>query len=161
MTGALPRSFPACAVPVRRHRDDPDSSLNTRADLPVLKGLVSALHSGVRRYDPSLPPAESIVEAYFRYLLSGIRDTGGRLLLAVDGADEVVGYLCLFGPMPPDEPDERHAYISELYVVPAHRRRGVGRRLVDEAGRPRAGARRVQNRSSTCWRATSRSSGST
>lgn len=108
----------------------------SRADLPVARKLVAELHEAVRRYDPSLPAAESIIDEYFAYLLSRIRDTGGRFLLAADEDGSVVGYVCLLGLIPPDEPDEgkeRFAFISDLYVVPAYRQKGVGRQLMAEA----------------------------
>lgn len=110
----------------------------SRNDLPVLRKLVAELHEAVRAHDPSLPPSESISDDYFAYLLSRARDTQGRIVLAVDAAGNVVGYVCVLGLVPPDEPDEgkeRFAFIADLYVVPAYRQRGVGRLLVADAER--------------------------
>lgn len=107
-------------------------------DFTVLRRLVAELHEHVRHYDASLPVADAIIDAYFAYLVSRTRDTGGRFLLARDQDGSAIGYACVFGRVPPDEPDEGsepHAYVADLYVTPGHRRRGVGRRLMAEAER--------------------------
>ena len=54
----------------------------------------------------------------------------------VDGADQLLGHVCvqLFEKMPnPVNEREVHAYLTNFYVVPEMRSRGLGRRLLNEA----------------------------
>ena len=59
----------------------------------------------------------------------------GRVFVAE--ADEgVVGFVCVWGRVPPQEPDEpqrEYAYVSDLVVLPDQRRQGIGRALLERA----------------------------
>lgn len=107
----------------------------SETDVPVLERLVAQLHETVRPFDRYLAPADAIIGPYFAYLRERVRATGGTFLIAEDKG-EAVGYLCLFGRVTPAEPDqyaEPYAVVSDLYVVPAYRRREVGQALMREA----------------------------
>src|SRR5215475_9994582 len=54
----------------------------------------------------------------------------------VDDGDQLLGHVCvhLFEKMPnPVDEREVHAYLTNFYVVPEMRSRGLGRRLLNEA----------------------------
>jgi GNAT superfamily N-acetyltransferase len=54
----------------------------------------------------------------------------------VDDGDQLLGHVCvhLFEKMPnPVNEREIHAYLTNFYVVPEMRSRGLGRRLLNEA----------------------------
>ena len=76
-----------------------------------------------------------MADAHLSYLIERCRDWEGCLFVAVDGA-RVVGVVCVWGRCPPDGPDDvplDHAYISDLAILATHRRRGIGRALLDRA----------------------------
>lgn len=105
------------------------------ADREALRALVLDLHETVRPLDPDLPPGDEIIDAYLAHLLAESEATGGTILVA-DAGGTLVGYACLFGRVPPREPDDRpepHAYLSDLHVVAAHRGAGIGARLLARA----------------------------
>ncbi len=77
-------------------------------------------------------PAANGAELYARRICDRLQDSAARVLVAEqDGA--VVGYVCgmiaemtteMFLPM-------RCGFLADVYVAPAYRRRGLGRRLVE------------------------------
>ena len=85
--------------------------------------------------EPSLPRGEDMADAYLTFLLDRCSKTAGRVLVAeID--HRVVGFIALLARVAPEEPDEDqtpYAYISDLVVLPRHRRRGVGRALLERA----------------------------
>jgi GNAT superfamily N-acetyltransferase len=104
-------------------------------DRDQLGGLVLDLHETVRPLDIDLAPGEQILDAYFEHLLTLQTKTHGALFVA-EHAGRLVGYVCLFGQMGPEDPDEVdrvHSYVADLYVCPAFRRQGVGDRLLEQA----------------------------
>lgn len=124
---------------IREYRD---------ADVPILKRLAGGLHEAVRSFDPYLAPTASIIDAYFAHLVERVRETEGTFLVAAEDS-EIIGYLCLFGRVAPPEPDqhpEPYAVVSDLYVLPAHRGRDIGKALMQAAeARARSlGARKIE-----------------
>jgi GNAT superfamily N-acetyltransferase len=89
----------------------------------------------MRPLDAELAPGAEIINAYFAYLLTSQSRTHGAVFVAEhDG--RLIGYVCLFGQVPPEGADEiarPHSYIADLYVCPDFRRQGVGARLLEEA----------------------------
>jgi ribosomal protein S18 acetylase RimI-like enzyme len=75
-----------------------------------------------------------------------LRHFAGGSLLADEPDGRPVGFLVGF--LSPDRPDE--AYLHLLGVAPGRRRRGIGRRLVDQfaADASAGGARRIET---ICW----------
>jgi ribosomal protein S18 acetylase RimI-like enzyme len=59
---------------------------------------------------------------------------GSVFVAESDGA--VIGFVCVWGRVPPQEPDEPqadYAYVSDLVVLATWRRRGIGRALLRRA----------------------------
>jgi len=82
-----------------------------------------------------LAPGEVIIEAYLEHLLRTQHTTQGAIFLA-ERDSQLLGYVCLFGRVPPPDPDEidqPHSYVADLYVRREARRRRIGERLLKEA----------------------------
>jgi ribosomal protein S18 acetylase RimI-like enzyme len=104
-------------------------------DRELLRGLVLELHEALRPLNVDLAPGETILDAYFAHLLQ-MQDTADGALFVAEQDARLVGYICLFGRVPPPDPDEidqPHSYIADLYVQPDVRRQHVGERLLKEA----------------------------
>ncbi len=113
---------------IRIHKYRPD-------DRERLRQLVLELHQTLRPLDADLAPGEEIIDTYLEHLLATQLKTHGTILVAThDG--QPVGYLCLFGKVDPETPDEinrPHAFLADLYVRRDFRRRGIGTRLLEKA----------------------------
>ena len=85
--------------------------------------------------DPAAPRGEAVADAYLDRMFARCATWSGRVFVAaVDGT--VVGFVCVWGRVPPQEPDEPqadYAYVSDLVVLDAWRRRGIGRALLARA----------------------------
>jgi ribosomal protein S18 acetylase RimI-like enzyme len=75
----------------------------TPADQEALRDLVLELHEGLRPLDEDLAPGREIIAEYFGGLLAAVERTDGAI------------------------------FVAELYVRPADRDRGLGRRLAARA----------------------------
>jgi GNAT superfamily N-acetyltransferase len=105
------------------------------ADVEILRELVLELHETLRPFDDDLPPGEEILDHYFRELTARVDDTAGAVYVAEEDG-HVVGYICVWGSVAPDDPDERpdpYSFMAELFVRPEHRHGGIGRCLVEKA----------------------------
>lgn len=117
----------------------PDTTLRiaTDADTALLRELTAELHDAIRATAPFLPPADTILDAHWRWLMEQLATCGGAFLLAeLNG--EPIGHACVLVNVPPDEPDEGpepSARLLEVYVREAARGHGTGRRLVEAAER--------------------------
>jgi GNAT superfamily N-acetyltransferase len=108
----------------------------TPADRDALERLVAALQDDGRRYDPALATGERVtamgsLDAMMAY---AAQDQG--LCLVAECAGEVVGYagccLVVDEDMWTDPDWSRSVHLQEMFVDPAFRRRGIGRRLIAE-----------------------------
>jgi len=100
-----------------------------------VRSCVVELQEFERGLEPSLPRGQDMADAYLTFLLDRCSGAGGRLLVAEIDKD-VVGFVAVRVRVAPEEPDEDqtpYAYISDLVVLPAYRRRGIGRALLDRA----------------------------
>lgn len=72
------------------------------------------------------------VTAYFEHIVSIPGSGKGRLLVAEEDG-QLLGFVCLLGPVAPeqDTAGEPYAFMSDLYVREAARRHGVGKMLVE------------------------------
>lgn len=88
-----------------------------------------------RQLDPRMPPGAEIVDAYIDRMLKLCDDSGGRILVAeVDGT--VAGYATILPKVKSDEIEDgdlEYGLVSDLVVIEAFRRQGLGRRLLSAA----------------------------
>jgi ribosomal protein S18 acetylase RimI-like enzyme len=107
----------------------------TTSDLDALRHLVLDLHETLRPFDPDLAPVEIIPDIHFRELVARVEETAGGIFVAEQGS-HLVGYVCVWGSVAPDDADERpdpYSFMAELFVRPECRGTGIGRRLVERA----------------------------
>lgn len=106
-------------------------------DVVGVRRCIVELQDYCRRLDPQIADGESIADKYLEHLLSECRSTEGTLLVAEHEA-EIVGLVCVFSKVRStavDEEEYQYAYISDLVVLPSHRKTGLGRALLEAAER--------------------------
>jgi len=85
--------------------------------------------------DPAAPRGEAVADAYLDRMFARCATWSGHVFVAeLDGG--IIGFVCVWGRVPPQEPDEPqadYAYVSDLVVLDAWRRRGIGRALLERA----------------------------
>ena len=108
-----------------------------QADRGALRDLVLQLHETLRSLDVDLAPGDQVIERYFKELMVRVEQTAGAIFIAEDDG-RMVGYVCLWGLVRPDDLDERpdpYSFMAELFVRPKYRSRGIGLTLVERAER--------------------------
>src|SRR5688572_26017469 len=88
-----------------------------------------------RSVELMLPTGIDMAASYVELLLKRCSGTSGRVFVA-EADQTVVGFVGVIARVDPDEPDEEptpYTYISDLVVLPAHRRRGIGTALLQRA----------------------------
>jgi len=88
-----------------------------------------------RSVEPMLPVGVDMADSYVELLLKRCSGTSGRVFVA-EADHAVVGFIGVIARVDPDEPDEEatpYSYISDLVVLPAYRRRGIGSALLRRA----------------------------
>jgi ribosomal protein S18 acetylase RimI-like enzyme len=117
-------------------------------DRPVIEAFVAAIQEHERLLVPALRAGAEIAAGYAAHIVAQVERKDGVLILAKAGADSV-GFACAWMDED-DDPllaaDHRpHALVSDLYVRPEWRRRGIGRALLDEIEQimRRRGARKL------------------
>jgi ribosomal protein S18 acetylase RimI-like enzyme len=119
------------------------------ADLPLVASFVAAIQEHERASVPGLKPGAEIAAGYAEMIERSVRRNNGVILMARRGA-ETVGFAAAWIETDPDpcleEAERRHAYVSDIYVVEAARRQGVGHRLLAalEAEMRKRGCRRIR-----------------
>jgi len=102
------------------------------------RGIVKAAITGVQNHERAVvgdpvQPTEDAIESYLQYLMHRVVTKDGLILVAeIDG--RIVGTLIGYT----DEDDDylvqaefnRFAFISDLYVIPEMRRRGIAKKLI-------------------------------
>jgi ribosomal protein S18 acetylase RimI-like enzyme len=115
-------------------------------DTQALADLVILLQNHERQFAPGMPEGSTMVEPYLELLMVRCRKWDGKMFVAEE-AGEVIGFVCVWARVPSREPDDdpsEYAFISDLVVSPAYRRRGVGRGLMaaaEDYARARGGRR--------------------
>ncbi|MCS7082588.1 MAG: GNAT family N-acetyltransferase [Bacteroidetes bacterium] len=100
-------------------------------DIPTLVRFFEALHREQQPYDARAQPVPGAAKLFERELQEGLQGPYRALWLALE-AEEPVGFLHgLLVRRPPVWGEALMGFIQELYVEPAHRRRGHGRALVE------------------------------
>ncbi len=111
-------------------------------DRDQLRACVLELQDFERGLEPRLPRGEEMVDQYLAFMLERCaRTSGGVFVAEVDHT--VAGFVAVLARVPPEEPDEDptpYAYVSDLVVRSAYRRRGLGRALLEQAERFARGA---------------------
>jgi ribosomal protein S18 acetylase RimI-like enzyme len=100
----------------------------------ALRACIVELQAWERSFEPGLPAPEEMADPYLAEVFTSCERSSGRIFLAdEDGA--VVGFVCVLAKMRPSADDLAgpYAYISDLVVRAAHRRSGLGRKLVARA----------------------------
>jgi GNAT superfamily N-acetyltransferase len=85
--------------------------------------------------DPGKPEGSTIAAVYLNRMFARCRDWEGRIFVA-EVAGQVVGFVCVWGKVRPEEPDENpaeYALVSDLVVRMPYRRRGIGKPLLSGA----------------------------
>jgi ribosomal protein S18 acetylase RimI-like enzyme len=105
-------------------------------DRQTVQRFVAEIQDHERHLVPALRPGHAIADSYTAHLLHTVATRGGTMLMARVAAD-TVGFVCAW-PGEDDDPlvepfARTHGYVSELFVVPAWRRRGVGQTLLEAA----------------------------
>jgi ribosomal protein S18 acetylase RimI-like enzyme len=104
-------------------------------DVPAVIRCIVALQDFERRLDPRLRPGEAMAAAYWDGILQRCREVQGRVLVAdLDGVVAGFGVVLTRVPFTElDDPQGEYALVSDLVVLPEHRRRGIGGLLMQRA----------------------------
>src|SRR5262249_38582494 len=108
---------------------------NYSHDTSALHDCFIELQNSERQLDPGKPEGSTIVETYLSWMFAHCRDWDGRVFVA-EVAGQVIGFVCVWARVQPDEPDENpaeYALVSDLVVSAAYRRRGIGSQLLSAA----------------------------
>ena len=104
-----------------------------REDEPAVLALIVEHQDYHRALEPHWPHGADIAHEYLRYLHDECAAHDGAMFVADDGA-ALAGFICVVTDKrgAPDNPD-RHAFVLDVFVASAWRRRGVARRLMHAA----------------------------
>jgi ribosomal protein S18 acetylase RimI-like enzyme len=115
-------------------------------DGTALRECFIELQDYERQLDPGKPEGSTVADAYLNRAFARCREWDGRVFVA-EVAGQVLGFVCVWARVRPDEPDENpaeYAFVSDLVVRTTYRRRGIGGRLLSAAkGYARARGARV------------------
>jgi ribosomal protein S18 acetylase RimI-like enzyme len=104
-------------------------------DLAAVLSCIAALQDAERVLDPRVRPGHEIAHDYFAQLRARSAAQQGTMLVA-ETEGEVVGFAAVQARVPYqelDDPPGEYALLSDLVVVAAHRRRGIGQALLEAA----------------------------
>jgi GNAT superfamily N-acetyltransferase len=103
-------------------------------DLGEFRALNVEHQNFSRSLEPSWPEGVKVVDDYVAYLLADCEKRNGGVLMAeADGG--IAGFICVVTTMGPGSPDDpaTFAWVHDIFVRPAYRRRGIARALMAAA----------------------------
>lgn len=110
------------------------------SDFDELRRLFSLLQDYERDIEPLRLPADQMVDTYMAELFRQMEKYQGKIYLSVldlDTAQEqVTGYISMFGKQEFDDDLNQPtwiAYVTDLIVVPEHRKSGAAQELMNAA----------------------------
>jgi ribosomal protein S18 acetylase RimI-like enzyme len=106
-------------------------------DSARLRDCLIELQNSERELEPGKPEGSTIADEYLDRMFARCRKWDGKVFVA-EVAGQAVGFVCVWAKVPPEEPNDdpsEYAFVSDLVVLPGHRRRGVGRELLAMAER--------------------------
>jgi GNAT superfamily N-acetyltransferase len=115
----------------------PDDSIVIRPltddDLPALRERIVEHQDYHRALEPQWPRGADRATKYLAHLPAECASCAGDIFLAVDGRT-IAGFVCIVTDRrgAPDDP-ARHAFVHDLFVAQACRRRGMATRLMETA----------------------------
>jgi ribosomal protein S18 acetylase RimI-like enzyme len=118
-------------------------------DEPTLIAFVAAIQDAERALHPSRRRGEDVAADYVAWLLRKCGGADGAIVIAEARGASIgfgSGWLARSNDMLQSEPWRRYGWISDVYVEPSWRRRGVAQRLLAALGGrlAQAGAERLR-----------------
>lgn len=112
----------------------PHIRLATTADAGALRQAIVALQEHERRLHASRLPGEQIADAYLASIVRQTTTHGALLVAEIGGqfAGFVSGWIEQDAAIAETPESRRFAYISDIFVTPSHRGRGLAGRLLQE-----------------------------
>ena len=104
-------------------------------DRNALISCIVEMQDFERSVEPMLPAGVDMANSYVELLLDRCSGTSGRVFIA-ETDQTVVGFVGVITRVEPNDPDEEatpYTYISDLVVLSAYRRRGIGSALLRHA----------------------------
>jgi ribosomal protein S18 acetylase RimI-like enzyme len=93
------------------------------------------LQDFLRLIDSKIADGRKVAKKYIERMFRRCAETNGKVFVA-ETDSRVVGMVCVYAKVNSDEIDEEeyeYAYISDLVILAAYRRRGLGRALLQRA----------------------------
>ena len=108
-----------------------------REDFEQLRELALGLYDTMHPTEAVLESDSENFDVFLQYLIGIQSKESGRILVA-EQEGRLVGFVCLLGPIRSqglDDIDEAYAFLSDLFVRPDCRGKGIGRLLTEKAER--------------------------
>lgn len=104
----------------------------TIEDFEKLKDMKLRSKRSERKHNKSLKPIDEVKRRYFSYLKKDLTFDNRAVIVAVENNKIIAMILGKIVDNLPIAKLKKRGYISNLYVLPGYRRRGVAQRLVTE-----------------------------
>ena len=104
----------------------------TPGDYEQLKELKLKAKAGERRYNKSLKPMRQSRGTYLAYLEEDLTSKGRAVFIAVERGKPVGMITGRIYKTLPVKTHRRHGHMSNLFVQPPHRKKGIGTALFSE-----------------------------
>jgi GNAT superfamily N-acetyltransferase len=96
-------------------------------DRLIIEKYITDFQNEDRKSVPFVISGEEIASDYLDFLISKTENGNGRLLVCE--SDSAVGYGCYYQQPPYHLPDSLEVYVSDAYLVPSYRGKGLGSRI--------------------------------